>query len=740
MEKKTVRIEPLRGATLGVGQLWMPKQAIAATAVLQASPLDAKAAARTLESAAEILGRGVPPGQTVGRDTGLVVGYVQSGKTLSFTTVIGLARDNHFPIVIVVAGTKSSLLHQSTERLERDLNVFASGGSWRKLMNPREDKTQTVHTTIGDWRDAELDEDERATLLITVLKQQDHLAHLTNLLKGEDLKGIQALVVDDEADQAGLNTKVKSGLESTTYRCLRELRDALPYHTYLQYTATPQAPLLINIMSALSPSFVHVLEPGEGYVGGKEFFAAGSKYTEAIPQADIFPANGLPRDPPDSLLDAMRVFFVGLAYTLVMRQPGQTARRSMLIHPSRLRGDHRVICDWARHTTDAWLSTLKLEDKDPDKIALLEDFEKAYLDLKRTERRMPPFTEVAQKLPRALRRTQTIEFNTNGRPTTPEIVWQDMDGWILVGGQAVDRGFTVDSLTVTYMGRGVGTGNADAIQQRARFFGYKKSYLGICRVYLESTTLQAFQSYVAHEEIMRDELKRVAKTGQSLRDWKRNFALSPALKPCRSSVIALGDDYVRGRRNGGWTQQRGALLTQDLREANAKLFQRLVESHTFEHDTSFGGDGSAQQHLVCHSVPVDEVVDFFVDYQLLDARDVAVSTGILMQLGHLSRTRPGTHVSVYRMRPEAISRRTADANGMLEDGFLQGPTGDGRVGYPGDSFFKSGQQVSLQLHRYDIEQKTETGRMQSATSAPLFALHVPAPIALDWIVQSQVGQ
>ncbi|AVF03762.1 MULTISPECIES: Z1 domain-containing protein [Devosia] len=739
-ERNPVLVEPIGEAALKPGQRWMPKQGIAATTVLEASPLDSKAQAKTVQSAAEILGHGLAPDMPDGRETGLVVGYVQSGKTLSFTTVIGLARDNRFPLVIVVAGTKSSLLQQSTLRLERDLDTFAAGGAWRKLTNPRTDNAQTIRTTIGDWRETDLDEDERATLLITVLKQKDHLEHLTKLLRDEDLSGIQALVIDDEADQAGLNTKVRKGQESTTYSWLRALRDALPHHTYLQYTATPQAPLLINIMSVLSPSFVHVLEPGDGYVGGKVFFAAGSKYAEAIPPSDVFPAKGLPAAPPDSLLKAMRVFFVGLAYTLLMRTEGEVARRSMLIHPSRIKDDHRTIYQWARHAIDGWAATLKLEDGDPDKVDLLDDFRAAYADLKRTERKLPPFEEVATKLPRALRRTQAIEFNTNGRPTTPEIEWRDADGWILVGGQAVDRGFTVDSLTVTYMGRGVGTGNADAVQQRARFFGYKKSYLGICRVYLEPNTLQAFQSYVAHEEIMRSELTRISETGLSLREWKRSFALSPALSPCRKSVIALGDDYIRGRRTGGWTQQRGAVLSADLRSANAQAIAKLTDSFSFAPDTSYPAAAPSQQHAVCHSVPVNEAVELLVDYQLLDPRDVASMTGILMQLGELSRAQPDAMVSVYRMRPNATGVRTADEDGMLEDGFQQGRTGDGTTAYPGDAFFKSGNQVTIQIHQYDLLQQVEGAAVSVAKAAPLLALHVPPALALNWIVQFQTGQ
>ena len=65
------------------------------------------------------------------------------------------------------------------------------------------------------------------------------------------------------------------------------------------------------------------------------------------------------------------------------------------------------------------------------------------------------------------------------------IHWRRNYSWILVGGQVLDRGFTVEGLTVTYMPRGPGVGNADTIQQRARFLGYKRSYLGYCRVFLE---------------------------------------------------------------------------------------------------------------------------------------------------------------------------------------------------------------------------------------------------------------
>jgi hypothetical protein len=121
--------------------------------------------------------------------------------------------------------------------------------------------------------------------------------------------------------------------------------------------------------------------------------------------------------------------------------------------------------------------------------------------------------------------------------------------WILVSGQAMDRGFTVKELTVTYMPRGIGTGNADTLQQRARSFGYKRRYLGYCRIYLEAAALDAFHGYVRHEEQMREELTGVQQRGESLANWKRRFVLDEDVRPCRVNVI--DQEIVRGYADAG---------------------------------------------------------------------------------------------------------------------------------------------------------------------------------------------
>jgi hypothetical protein len=717
---------------------WIPVAGEQANGVAERSNLDDAARKRLIESSIEILGAGVNPA-TPASATGLIVGYVQSGKTLSFTNVIALARDNGFPLVIVIAGNNDSLLTQSHQRLAKDLDVDGGVGlpAWIMAKNLRSQNTQyeqLIRQTIANWKDDSRDADEKPTLLLTVLKQNQRLNAITTLLNRIGMAGIPALVIDDEADQASLNVKVNQGGESTTYTRIRELRNELPIHTFLQYTATPQAPLLINIADTLSPDFVHVLEPGNGYVGGEEFFKPNSPYVTVIPAADIPPNNALPVDPPASLLEALRLFFVGLSASII----NGGGRRSMLVHPARERVVHQESARWTSAAKDAWIGCLALKGTDPDRIDAIADFKRAYDNLARTETNLPEFQLIVDKLPRALRNTTVIEFNTRGSPKTPEINWRHAEGWILVGGQAVDRGFTVDSLTVTYMPRGTGVGNADTVQQRARFFGYKRRYLGICRLFLEQGIKDAFTDYIEHEQFMRAELKRIQRSGDDLRSWRRRLVLDPSLHPCRRSVIS--DSYSRARTGGGWTQQRGALMTDQARTSNAAVIDALIAQLKFVPDISYLSSEVAQKHLVATDVALQTLVDALVSYQFQDPRDTASFTGLLVTFGEALRRNPQISASVYQMRPQASGlRRISQDDGSIEN-FQQGRTAlaGGGTAYPGDSTFQAADKVSVQLHRYDLI-SVDKGPIV-AKAAPLLAINVPNALAKDWLVQVQSGQ
>ena len=350
-----------------------------------------------------------------------------------------------------------------------------------------------------------------------------------------DLSGIPAIVIDDEADQAGLNNEVIEAEQSTTYTRLLTLKSRLPHHTYLQYTATPQAPLLINIIDALSPSFADILTPGPDYCGGRDFFVPASPYVRTIPATDIPTPNRIIQRAPNSLAESMRVFFVGVAHAIFMDDT--TGNRSMLIHPSRTTATHAEYVQWVTRLKRRWELTLDPATCDLlERDELLEQFKVAYDDLVATVENLEsdaPFIDIAECLLEAVRSTEITEVNTRRGGPTPQINWDNAFSQILIGGQAMDRGFTVEGLSVTYMPRSLGVGNADSIQQRARFFGYKRPYLGFCRIWVEQRARRAYELYVDHEADMHARLIEHRNLGRPLSEWRRAFFLSPGLNPTR---------------------------------------------------------------------------------------------------------------------------------------------------------------------------------------------------------------
>ncbi len=697
-----------------------------------------EARAAVLSSAASILSKSVDPREGTGSETGLVVGYVQSGKTLSFTTVMALARDNGFQLVIVVAGTSKLLLKQSTDRLRKDLRIEEIEGSlrWKLYTNPLYNETNRRHIqqTFGEWRDPDVAQSERATVLIMVMKQHGWLRKLVGLLQSLDLSGVPTLIIDDEADQASLNTLVRQQRQSTTYQRLLDVRDAIPHHTFLQYTATPQAPLLINIIDALSPSFVEVLEPGTGYVGGHDFFAGDMPFIRVIDLEDISTDDNPLDGPPEPLREALRTFLLGVAAGLVEGQSGRNPRRSMLVHPSQRTDSHAEYWRWISEMFDEWQRVLELPDGDVDKQELLDEFQQDHTDLATTVDNLPAFDELARRLPRAFRKTKIEQVNARGG-VTPEIDWSQSYGWILVGGQSMDRGFTVEGLTVTYMPRGPGMGNADTVQQRGRFFGYKQRYLGFCRIYLEQEVLNAFIDYVAHEEDIRQQLQEVQRSGQHLSAWKRAFVLSPDLQACRRNVIHY--NYARGNYSDQWFYPAIAEAPDEVLEANRRTTAQFLAGLELEVDPDLADREPAQRHKVCRGLSLAQVVsDLVVPFRVTGAADSRNLVGAMLQLSK-ALDNDDEHCTVYQMSPEYARSRTIDANGEINNIF-QGATrlASGGYSYPGDAAFHDGDTVTIQFHTLQLRRNDAV----VVENVPVIAIWIPRRLAVDWVSQHQGEQ
>ena len=633
---------------------WQPQVGIETENVLRHVGLTEAEARHLSEQSLDIVRRGIPPQSGPRSVTGLVVGYVQSGKTMSFTTVAAICRDSLYHIIIVIAGTSIPLYAQSRERLLRDLGYRERAGRWIHFSNPRDRDVDAMRAALNGWLDPTVPMAARRTLLITVMKNAAHIRHLNNVLSQLNLAGVTAIVVDDEADQAGLNTQVMQNRVSATNRTILDLRGNLPAHVYLEYTATPQALLLIQLIDSLSPDFAVVLDSGEDYVGLREFFVEHPELVSEIPANELpTPQNALAGAPP-SFRRAVAQFFVGVAQQL-QQHDLQGGPHSMLVHPSRLRAPHGDYFFWAGAIKREWTEILQAGAGSADYADLERMLREAYESLRATFPAMYPFDDLMRVMRWAINDTHIEEVNA-GRGATPIIDWDRAFSFILVGGQAMDRGFTVRGLTVTYMPRPLGVGNADTVQQRARFLGYKRSVLGLCRVYLEHHVADAYRSYEEHEADMREQLEAAT---DDIRGWRRRFILSPDMSPTRRSV--LRHELFRGIPSQEWLAPRYPQLDLGIVRANRLLFDTFAARNDFNIRV-YGHDafvGASLGHVLA---------DLLVDYRLSDPRDSQRYQAALLQLQAVVDRDAAATCDVLKMSGEQLWRRQ---RGVLENGSIR---------------------------------------------------------------------
>ena len=219
---------------------------------------------RTIQSAARILAQCPSPGTGSRKVTGLAIGKVQSGKTLSFTALIALAAANGYQRIIVLAGTKNALLTQTYKRLQRDLGITDSSRTSRIIIydNPTVTKSDAVGNAINSGKCA----------LLVVLKHAARITNVRELLESNEVRQGPTLIIDDEGDEASLNNYFRQGRQSAIFQSIVNLRNTLTSHAYVAYTATPQANLLLQDIDNLHPDFCELIEPGGGYCGGSTFF------------------------------------------------------------------------------------------------------------------------------------------------------------------------------------------------------------------------------------------------------------------------------------------------------------------------------------------------------------------------------------------------------------------------------------------------------------------------------------
>ena len=720
---RTIKVEADRKCVDGK---WSPTQGAAFTDLLNSNEkLSDEEKERLVQETVSIMSDCVDPEAKESKNTGLVIGYVQSGKTLSFTSLAALARDNRFRLVILLAGTTNNLVEQSFDRLKGDLNIRGAR-EWNLFTTQQkafqQSEVDRVNKELASWRRGS---PRARTIMIVSMKQHQHLANLAKLLGDSAFSDVPTLIIDDEGDQAGMNTKAKQEEESTTHTRIKALRKLFPHHSYILYTATPQAPLLISRIDALSPDFGRVLTPGTHYVGGQEIFVEGAgKYVQLIPSTEVPDKDESPQEPPESLRAALRDFFVGVAIGLLEDGFQKGENRSMMIHPAVGKDEHLMFKRWTQQIKDHWTSILK-DVTHPDHFALLDAFRRSADGLLETYETTLTFDQIKPVLFEAMEDTAVAELNTREKSRIAPVEWSGEYSWILIGGIGLDRGFTVEGLTVSYMPRSTGVGNADNIQQRARFFGYKREYLGLCRIYLTNENVEAFTDYVKHEESVRSLIRNHLEEGKSLKDWRRTYILDRAFMPTRSPVILLEMYQSKGR--GGWIVPDHPFDDGETVSENREIVERILGEFDF---SAYGEDGWNEKQVVpafSDKLLLADLMSLVAQFRYRWPDDTLRHSALMLSLERMVSEEPGMTCSFYA--PSGpwsgvdYKRSLTDKNPPKIRELWQGA--NARTNYPGARTLISAETVTFQLHRYDIQTADKRRTMHDV---PILAVHIPDPL------------
>lgn len=646
-------------------------------------------------------------------DTGIVIGKVQSGKTSNFISVLALAFDNGYDIAIVLGGNTLDLLKQNASRITSAFNVDSE-----KLTVL---KTNDNKSLINPARIKEFLENGRK-IIIVGLKHNKHIDQIADIFNSTYLSDKSVLIIDDEGDQATLNTKAYRNSISKTYGSVLNLKGKLKSHCFLSVTATPQANILIETFDQLSPDFGELVYPGEGYCGLEAFHGENcDKHIYEIPLSEPNLLDGL--GVPQSVYKAMAMFFVGNA---IRHSRGDMGNHAMLIHPSQKKYDHRIVESKIQTILDEWKSKAKTKlagKRDISYTSLRRLLMDAYESFVADGVICVPFENLENTILQRIKACSPVLVCNSDENASENAKLYKTN--IFVGGNLVERGITIKGLAVTYITRRAkGKSNVDNTEQRARWFGYKAHYLDVCRVFTTKDIKDDFSSILEHDEDMWASIERVQERGIPFKEMPRIFKLA------RSAFLSLTRKNVARTENfalSEWKPQRYFMSDEQIATTNTIVVSEFRQAHC--DSIVMECHNKVQAHAVLGNQNYHEIYQkllsklTYVDGEILNKRYFSLLDEALEKL----ELNPA--VDIYWVRDEEHSTRKILADGSIQQLFQgRNPNLSSPLYYEGDRSLADKEPEHIQLQIHFVK---PTNLPEIDFYAPVLALYIPDSCARE---------
>lgn len=484
-------------------------------------------------STEEILGYCANPTPMAGeikKRKGLVVGDVQSGKTANYMALINMACDYDYKLIIVLAGLTDSLRMQTQERVDEGFIGAISntiGSANIKYVGVGTLKNERYAVTLTnldkDFKKESMSAlnsttaDYNKPVVLVVKKNKSTLENVKTWLKPE-ANGVtdHILIIDDEADNASVNTKKTDDDPSAINALIRDLYNNFPKASYVGYTATPFANIFINpddedsYRDLFPTDFITLLKTPTSYFGSEKVFGINNdgktRYIREIDEDELnFLAVNHKKDDEyfglsDSLKEAIHTFFLNSVIRTKRGKP--YAHRTMMINISRFNkmqtNIKRKVGEYVEMLKEIIIQTSYMSK---DKFLRNKEMLKMYnlymtSDYYNNLRDEVSWEEMQSHLSYEAERMKIIIVNRlKDEEKLDYRSCKDVGArYIVIGGFVLSRGLTLEGLMVSYYSR---NGSAyDSLLQMCRWFGYRPKYEDLCRVYMSHINVECFGAVI----------------------------------------------------------------------------------------------------------------------------------------------------------------------------------------------------------------------------------------------------
>lgn len=614
---------------------------------------------------------------------GMVFGHVQSGKTAHYIGLINKAYDAGYQFIIILTGIHNSLRSQTQSRIDEEVlgyetssEIAAQGGFERnqigvgighaneihgillQTLTSRDEKGDVSKKTLNNFMNPPyvIVTKKVASVLRNVIKyfEKSPIAQVENGRKVIS-SAYPALIIDDEADQASINTKdmrdengeyLTDCDPSTVNGLIRTLLGTFKCRSYVGYTATPYANIFIDPKTPANPygsdlfprDFIFRAPRSALYVGAREFFGlAGDETAPVMPLYRQITTGGgylgkgtKADDPvgpiPADMKRAIRYFMVSTALRNCRGQVNKP--NTMLIHivrfvsqqnkvKKKVKAYYEDLENMVRYgdpATKAEMKSIWENDFLPTTVEMRQKFGKHMEGCSDVG-----WEELWDEIVRIAVKKEIKPYSINGK-SKDSLMYKEHEGQpfnvIVIGGDKLSRGLTLEGLTVSYFTRSSST--YDTLMQMGRWFGYRPGYLDACRLFTTKELYGYFSHISMATEDLSEQFEYMDEVDQTPKDFGLRVATHPDLLITSRNKLRTGEEIFRDF-SCKLSQTRVFDVDGDTYDRNFDEVELLLKSlgtpvSKTEYEEELGRQRPAD-HIFWMHVPGSLVASFFRGYE-----------------------------------------------------------------------------------------------------------------------------